>query len=194
MKTENTLFIRDESSRIIFFPLFLQNWDAPAEITIKAGSLEEKSWWKIKQSVKELWEAGQKITQSTVEAVSGISQGYISKLANEFGGSWKEWLKIFLSLLDTSNSDRNNSECDSCTFKEEANSIGRNVTPLFTNYKSHADLLSEIFSWYKNLDKQYWQWILETTPFEVQARIITALLSILPKPWHQEFLQQITGV
>src|SRR3712207_8579651 len=49
-----------------------------------------------------------------------------------------------------------------------SNSIGRNVTPSFTNYKSHADLLSEIFSWYKNLDKQYWEWILETTPFEVQ--------------------------
>jgi hypothetical protein len=84
-----------------------------AEITIEAGSLDEKSWWKIKQSVKQLWEQGQKVTQSTVEAVSGISQGYISKLANEFGGSWKEWLKIFLSLLDTSNSDRNNSEYDS---------------------------------------------------------------------------------
>jgi hypothetical protein len=149
-----------------------------AEITIEAGSLDEKSWWKIKQSVKQLWEQGQKVTQSTVEAVSGISQGYISKLANEFGGSWKEWLKIFLSLLDTSNSDRNNSEYDSCTFKESANSIKRNVIPLFTNYKSQANLLSEIFSWYKNLDKQYWQWILETTPFEVQARIIAIAIKI----------------
>ncbi|WP_318284554.1 hypothetical protein [Brasilonema octagenarum] len=165
-----------------------------ADITIEAGSLDEKSWWKIKQSVKELWETGQKVTQSTVEAVSGISQGYISKLASEFGGNWKQWLKIFLSLLETDNSDRNNLESQSCALREEANSVGCDVTPLLTNDKSHVGLLSQICSWYKNLDEQYSKWILETTSLKVQVRIITALLSILPLPWHQEFFGQITGV
>ncbi|RAM48164.1 MAG: hypothetical protein C6Y22_29330, partial [Hapalosiphonaceae cyanobacterium JJU2] len=112
-----------------------------AEITIEAGSLDEKSWWKIKQSIKKLWEQGQKITQSKVEDVSGISQGYISKLASEFGGGWKEWLKIFLSLLDTNNSNRNNSESEPDSLRKSANSIGLEITPLFTHYKSNAGLL-----------------------------------------------------
>jgi hypothetical protein len=160
-----------------------------SDITIKAGSLDEKSWWKVKQSVKELWEQGHKITQSAVEAVSGISQGYISKLASEFGGSWKEWLKIFLSLLNASYTNRNNSEDELCQLREEAHLIGRNMMLSLAQYQSNADLLSEIFSWHKHLNRQYWERTIEATPVKVQAKIMAALLSILPKPWHQEFLQ-----
>ncbi|MBD2772517.1 hypothetical protein [Iningainema tapete] len=146
-----------------------------SDITIEAGSLDEKSWWKVKNAVKELWEIGQKITQSAVEAVSGISQGYISKLATEFGGSWKEWLKIFLSLLNTSYTTRNNSEYESCRIPEEAHSIVCTVMELLTQYDDPDVLLKEIFSWQKYLDNQYWEWILETTPLKLQAKIIAAL-------------------
>ncbi|MDF5729363.1 MAG: hypothetical protein PUP92_15415 [Rhizonema sp. PD38] len=117
-----------------------------AYITIEAGSLDEKSWWKVKQSVKELWEAGQKITQSAVETVSGVSQGYISKLASQKSGSWKEWLKIFLSLLNASYTDRNNSEDELYTLPEEAHYIVRTVMELTQDDKLNL-WLQEIFSW-----------------------------------------------
>lgn len=135
-----------------------------ADITIEAGSLDEKSWWKVKQSVKELWELGQKVTQTAVEAVSGISQGYISKLASIFCGSWKEWLKIFLSLLNANYTTWNNSEYESYRVQEEAHSIVRAVMGELTQYDHPNVLLKELFSWHKHLDNQYWQWILETTP------------------------------
>ena len=130
-----------------------------SDITIEAGSLDEKSWWKVKQAVKELWEMGQKITQSAVEAVSGVSQGYISKLASIFCGSWKEWLKIFLSLLNANYTTWNNSK--SCRVREEAHYIVRAVMGELTQYDEPDVLLKEIFSWHKHLDNQYWQWILE---------------------------------
>ncbi|MBW4479927.1 MAG: hypothetical protein KME54_24555 [Tolypothrix brevis GSE-NOS-MK-07-07A] len=164
-----------------------------ASITIEAGSKDEKSWWKIKQSVKELWEKGQKITQSTVEAVSGISQGYISKLASEFGRCWKKWLKIFLSLLDTCNSNRNNSEHESHSLEEDTNSIEIYVASLFIDYQSNDDFLSEFYSDSQKLEQEHCQLILKATTLKMQARIITVLLSILPKPWHQDFLLDVMG-
>lgn len=158
------------------------------DITIEAGSLDEKSWWEVKQTVKELWEQGQKITQSAVEAVSGISQGYISKLATEFGGSWKQWLKIFLSLLNVNYSNRNNSDSELCQLQQETHLIERNMILSLAQYESNTKLLSEIFSWHKHFNHQYWEHTIEATPVKVQAKIMVALLSILPKPWHQEFL------
>ena len=164
-----------------------------ADITIEAADKDEKSWWKVKQSVKELWEQGQKITQFAVEAVSGISQGYISKLASEFGGSWKEWIKIFLSLLKASYSNRNNSKDELCNLGEKAHFIGRAVMMPLTHYDELAKLLKEIFYCYTHLENQYWQWILEATPLKLQAKIIAALLSVLPKLWHQEFMELCLG-
>ncbi len=82
-------------------------------------------------------------------------------LAGEFGGSWKEWLKIFLSLLNTNYTTRNNSEYQSSRVQEEAHSIVRAVMGELTQYNESDVLLKEIFSWQRHPDNQYWQWILE---------------------------------
>lgn len=174
-----------------FLEMKVENINA-GNITISAASLDEKSWWKIQNAVKELWSQGRKITQASVESISGITQGYISKVVSKFSGNWKEWLKIFLSLLNTFNSNRNNSDESSDGLRDEAHSIGCNLMPLLADY-DNADLLSEVFSWYRDLDNKYWQWILETTPVQVQGKIIVGLLSMLPKPWHQELMELCYG-
>ena len=159
-----------------------------AEITIEAGCKDEKSWWKIETAVKELWLQGQKITQPVVAAVSGISQGYISKLATEFGGGWKQWLKIFLSLLNSNNSKRNNLDDISDFLKEELEMTDIDFSLQDLETKSHQEIVKKVFAIDKHLDDVDWQYFLDEMPMKSQSKIIAALLSILPKCWFQELI------
>jgi hypothetical protein len=160
-----------------------------AEMTIEAGSKDEKSWWKIENAIKELWLQGQKITQPVVAAVSGISQGYISKLATEFGGGWKQWLKIFLSLLNSNNSKRNNLDDISDFLKEELEMTDIDFSLQDLETKSHQEIVKKVFAIDKHLDDVDWQYFLDEMPIKSQSKIIAALLSILPKCWFQELIQ-----
>ena len=159
-----------------------------AEITIEAGCKDEKSWWKIETAVKELWLQGQKITQPVVAAVSGISQGYISKLATEFGGGWKQWLKIFLSLLNSNNSKRNNLDDISDFLKEELEMTDIDFSLQDLETKSHQEIVKKVFAIDKHLDDVDWQYFLDEMPIKSQSKVIAALLSILPKCWVQELI------
>lgn len=105
----------------------------------------------------------------------------------------EKWLKIFLSLLDTYNSNRNNSKNESHSLEEDTKSIDIYVISLFIDYQSNDDFLSEIYSDYQNFAQQHCQLILKTNTLKMQVRIITVLLSILPKPWHQDFLLDVMG-
>jgi hypothetical protein len=160
-----------------------------AEITIEAGSKDEKSWWKIETAVKELWLQGQKITQPVVAAVSGMSQGYISKLATEFGGGWKKWLKIFLSLLNSNNSKRNNLDDISDVLKEELEMTDIDFSLQDLEMESHQEIVKKVFALDKHLDDVDWQYLLDEMPIKSQSKIIAALLSILPKCWVQELIK-----
>ena len=160
-----------------------------AEMTIEAGSKDEKSWWKIENAIKELWLQGQKITQPVVAAVSGMSQGYISKLATEFGGGWKQWLKIFLSLLNSNNSTRNNLDDISDFLKEELEMTDIDFSLQDLETKSHQEIVKKVFAIDKNLDDVDWQYFLDEMPIKSQSKIIAALLSILPKCWFQELIE-----
>ena len=159
-----------------------------AEMTIEAGSKDEKSWWKIENAIKELWLQGQKITQPVVAAVSGMSQGYISKLATEFGGGWKQWLKIFLSLLNSNNSTRNNLDDISDFLKEELEMTDIDFSLQDLETKSHQEIVKKVFAIDKHLDDVDWQYFLDEMPMKSQSKIIAALLSILPKCWFQELI------
>jgi hypothetical protein len=160
-----------------------------AEITIEAGCKDEKSWWKIETAVKELWLQGQKITQPVVAAVSGISQGYISKLATEFRGGWKQWLKIFLSLLNSNNSKRNNLDDISDFLKEELEMTDIDFSLQDLETKSHQEIVKKVFAIDKHLDDVDWQYFLDEMPIKSQSKVIAALLSILPKCWVQELIE-----
>ncbi|MBK1990175.1 hypothetical protein A0J48_022050 [Sphaerospermopsis aphanizomenoides BCCUSP55] len=160
-----------------------------AEITIEAGSKDEKSWWKIETAVKELWLQGQKITQPVVAVVSGMSQGYISKLATEFGGGWKQWLKIFLSLLNSNNSKRNNLDDISDVLKEELEMTDIDFSLQDLKMKSHQEIVKKVFAIDKHLDDVDRQYFLDEMPIKSQSKIIAALLSILPKCWVQELIK-----
>ncbi|GCL37483.1 hypothetical protein SR1949_25940 [Sphaerospermopsis reniformis] len=164
-----------------------------AEMTIEAGSKDEKSWWKIETAVKELWLQGQKITQPVVAAVSGMSQGYISKLATEFGGGWKQWLKIFLSLLNSNNSKRNNLDDISDVVKEELEMTDIDFSLQNFETKSHQEIVKTVFAIDKHLDDIDWQYFLDEMPIKSQSKIIAALLSILPKCWVQELITQVAS-
>ncbi|AFZ28457.1 hypothetical protein Cylst_6712 (plasmid) [Cylindrospermum stagnale PCC 7417] len=159
-----------------------------AEIAIEAGSKDEQSWWKIETAVKELWSRGQKITQPVIAEASGISQGYISKLATEFGGGWKQWLKIFLSLLNSNNNKRNIFEDINDDLKKEAEAIAVDFMPGCLELKSNEELLIELFALDKHLDKKFWQYILTKMSLKVQSKLITSLISMLPKVWYQELM------
>ncbi len=80
-----------------------------AELTLAAADKGERSFYLLADACQQLWSTGQKITQQAIAEISGLSQGYISKLIALLGG-WQEWKKLFLSLLDPLNSKWNNFE------------------------------------------------------------------------------------
>lgn len=69
------------------------------EITPEAATLGEKAWVAVTEVIKRWWsDNGELPSQTDVERETGFGQGYISKLAAQFVGGWKQLKKIFQSL------------------------------------------------------------------------------------------------
>jgi hypothetical protein len=77
------------------------------QICPEAGTLAQITRWKILETVRQLRDQEQKITQQAIASVAGISQPLIAKIASLFGG-WQSLKKLLLMLLDPLNSDSNN--------------------------------------------------------------------------------------
>jgi rhodanese-related sulfurtransferase len=159
------------------------------DITIEAGSRWEQTWFKIASAAKQLIEEGVTEVRGIKTAIShkvGCSVGLISK-------DYKVALdKLLQSLLNTSNRTCKNSQVENYD-EAKADSIASSVMRISLK-TNPSEVIQEFLLWQRCLDKNYWLSILLCTPIETQIKIISGLLSILPKAWVCEFIETVVSL
>ncbi|WP_019498902.1 pre-mRNA-splicing factor CWC21 [Pseudanabaena sp. PCC 6802] len=161
---------------------FCADYDLPAalkakavravDITPKAGTNAEQLWLQVTDAFQKIYDnLGRPPTQAEITDFVGIKQSYLSKLFTQFAGGWKEWLKIFQSLLDTPYRFWNISDPD-------YQSLAEKYLPILAHYPP-TDLLKEFCDIIAAVGWQGWQRILGLTAFDTRSRLARAMINAL---------------
>jgi regulator of replication initiation timing len=141
------------------------------DITIEAATPAERAWKAACEFIKHWWsKTGELPNQKRVAAESGITQGYLSKLAEQFSGGWKSLKKIFQSLLATSYRDWNIFEP-----AEDETWIAQEHLPILAKDRSE-DVAIELNNILQTFGWQGWRRILSKTTAAVRQQLAFALL------------------
>jgi hypothetical protein len=137
-----------------------------ADITPEAASKVERVELAIIGAVRQLKDAGAKITQSAIAQIVGVSQGYISRFK-----------KLLLFLLEDSYSKSNNF-LDPQTNVCELEWMGQEYLPIIAE-SPPDELLEEVLSTFESYGSAIWRQIWDVTPAATQIKIFQALLFTL---------------
>lgn len=77
----------------------------------EAGNASEQTGHAIVNALTQLWESKQKITQPAIANIAEISQAWVSRFTQRWGG-WQHFKKLLLLLLDSLNSGSNKNLAD----------------------------------------------------------------------------------
>ncbi|WP_242059378.1 MULTISPECIES: hypothetical protein [Nostoc] len=77
----------------------------------EAGNASEQTGHAIVNALKSLWQSKQKITQPAIANIAEISQAWVSRFTQRWGG-WQHFKKLLLLLLDSLNSGSNKNLAD----------------------------------------------------------------------------------
>lgn len=137
-----------------------------SDITPDAATKVERIEIAIRGAVKQLKDAGQKITQSAIAQVVGVSQGYISRFK-----------KLLQTLLESFNSKSNNSDSPPPDVGE-VQWMGQKYLPILA--ESHkSELLNEVLATFESYEQTVWRQIWDATPAATQIKILQALMFTL---------------
>jgi hypothetical protein len=106
----------------------------------EAGNASEQTGHAIVNALKSLWQSKQKITQTAIASITDISQEWVSRFTQRWGG-WQHFKKLLLLLLDSlySGSNKNLAE-----LTDDEKWLVREYFPmLITESESSPDLLLE---------------------------------------------------
>ena len=137
------------------------------DLTQEAASKIERVEMAIRAAVQQLGETGQKITQSAISAITGLSQGYISRFR-----------KLLQTLLNDSYSKSNNltdlqSNPDDISFNAET------YLPLLAE-ESPLEILKGMLIMFEVHEQTAFKAFWDATPAVTQIKIFKTLLLILP--------------
>nr|WP_322721313.1 PriCT-2 domain-containing protein [Nostoc sp. ChiQUE02]MDZ8234421.1 PriCT-2 domain-containing protein [Nostoc sp. ChiQUE02] len=77
----------------------------------EAGNASEQTGHAIVNALTQLWQSKQKITQPAIANIAEISQAWVSRFTQRWGG-WQHFKKLLLLLLDSLNSGSNKNLAD----------------------------------------------------------------------------------
>lgn len=137
-----------------------------ANITPEAATKVERVEMAIKGAVKQLKDAGQKITQSAIAQITGYSQQYISR--------FKVLLQTLLESL-YSKSSKNN---EPPTEGSEVEWVGKEYLPIIAESPPNK-LLEEVLSVFESYGAAVWRQIWDATSATAQIKILQALMFTL---------------
>jgi hypothetical protein len=137
-----------------------------SDITPEAATKVERVEMAIKGAVKQLKDAGQKITQSAIASIVGVTQGYISRFK-----------KLLLLLLEDIYSKSNNSDSPPPDVGE-GTWMGREYLPIIAE-SSTDQLLEEVFEVFESHGEKGWRQIWAIAPADSQVKILRALMFTL---------------
>jgi hypothetical protein len=138
-----------------------------SDITLEAASKTERVEIAIRDAVRQLQAKGQKITQSAIAAIAGLTQGYVSRFR-----------KLLQTLLDDSYSKSNNF-ADPPPNPEETDWISRQYLPLLAT-EPPDQLLQGVLGLFEAWGQAVFKTIWDAAPATAQIKILETLLLTLP--------------
>lgn len=145
------------------FPVKLRK---ASQITPEAATQMERFEMALKAGIQQLRDAGQKVTQSALAAITGYSQQYISR--------FKE---LLLSLVDPNSKSSKTS--DPPPDPDEAEWVGQVYLPMVAEMPP-PELLTEVLDTFEAYGKQAFKPIWDAVPATAQIKILSALALTLP--------------
>ncbi|PSB28689.1 hypothetical protein [Chlorogloea sp. CCALA 695] len=137
-----------------------------ADITPEAASKVERVELAIIGAVRQLKDAGQKITQGAIAQIVGVSQGYISRFR-----------ELLQTLLDPSYRESNNFS-DYPPNESEVQWMGQEYLPILAQ-SPPDELLEEVLSVFENYGAVIWRQVWDATPAAAQVKILQVLMFTL---------------
>jgi hypothetical protein len=139
-----------------------------SEITLEAANKKEQTVMAIKQAVAQLEAEGKKITQTAVAELTGLTQGYISKLK-----------KVFQTLLDDPYSKSNNF-ADPPPDPDEAKWVSQEYLPLLAE-ESPEEMLKGVLGTFEVYGQATFKAICDVIPVASRIKILKGLFKALPQ-------------
>lgn len=137
------------------------------DITPEAASKVERVEMAIRDAVSQLQATGQKITQSAIATIAGLTQGYISRFR-----------KLLQTLLDDSYSKSNNF-ADPPPDPDDIAFNGEIYLPLLAE-ESPDEVLKGMLATFEAHGQAAFKTIWDATPAATQVKILKTLLLMLP--------------
>ncbi len=138
---------------------------------------------------------GVKAVQRDIGAIAGVTQSYVSKVLKRYGG-WDKFKKLFHLLIDSFNSNWNNSK-KLKKLNDDEKYIATQwfpnlVDPPFDN-PDPEDVVEEVMEVIEDHGIKKFKEILAHTPFETRVKMLGFLIQILPDYLQNEFIDILGG-
>ncbi|MBG1270809.1 PriCT-2 domain-containing protein [Nostoc sp. WHI] len=151
----------------------------------EAGNASEQTGHAIVNALKSLWQSKQKITQTAIANIAEISQEWVSRFTQRWGG-WQHFKKLLLLLLDSLNSGSNKNLAD---LNDDEKWLAREYFPLLiTESESSPDpLLEAVAEVAQIIGSTAMRRVLHFCSPEVRASLLMIVLSCLPTEVYSDF-------
>jgi len=144
-------------------------------ITPQAGNATQQGRWALVEAAKQISETGKKLTQATLAAVAGITQGRVSQRAAEVGG-WGILKKLLGFLLKTLYSNPNNFE----PLSEEELWLATSYLPAVLE-DSPNDAFGEVIHMVKVSGWKTFEALLRAAPLESKVKLLSLIVGCMPE-------------
>ncbi|MHC5823150.1 MAG: PriCT-2 domain-containing protein, partial [Nostoc sp.] len=144
----------------------------------EAGNASEQTGHAIVNALTQLWESKQKITQTAIANITDISQEWVSRFTQRWGG-WQHFKKLLLLLLDSLNSGSNKNLAD---LDDDEKWLARTYFPmLIAESESLPDhLLESVAEVAQVFGTRAMRRVLHRCSPQVRASLLMIVLSCLP--------------
>ncbi|RCJ20527.1 DNA primase [Nostoc minutum NIES-26] len=165
-----------------------------SDFCIEAGSRDQQTGHAIVNAFTQLWQSQQKIGQKAIAKILDISQSWVSRFTERWGG-WRRFKKILLLLLDSLYSDSNKNLTD---LSDEERWFAHEYFPtLITESESSPDnALKYIAEVATSVTNTAMRRILHSCTPSVRAGLLMIILRCLPAEVYsdQSILSAVAGV
>jgi hypothetical protein len=161
------------------------------ELCPEAGNASEQTGHAIVNALTQLWQSKQKITQTAIANITDISQEWVSRFTQRWGG-WQQFKKLLLLLLDSLNSGSNKNLAD---LDDDEKWLARKYFPLLiAESESLPDpLLESVAEVAQIIGSTAMRRVLHFCSPEVRASLLIAALGCLPSEVYSISVSEISG-
>ncbi|WP_375453084.1 PriCT-2 domain-containing protein [uncultured Nostoc sp.] len=144
----------------------------------EAGNASEQTGHAIVNALTQLWQSKQKITQPAIANIAEISQAWVSRFTQRWGG-WQHFKKLLLLLLDSLNSGSNKNLAD---LDDDEKWLAREYFPLLIaeSESSPDPLLESVAEVAEVIGSTAMRRVLHFCSPQVRASLLIPVLGCLP--------------